>query len=109
MQQGVIDFLRSYSYPGNIRELRNIIERLIVLSEDGEVRFEDLPEVRKNCLNEISNLDEIIPLKEFRKSIEKDYIIKVLRKCDGSITKSAIHLKISKRQLFNKISEYDIK
>lgn len=36
--------LLSYSYKGNVRELRNIIERLIVLSEDGEVFIEDLPE-----------------------------------------------------------------
>ena len=36
------DALLSYSYKGNVRELRNIMERLVVLSEDGEIALEDL-------------------------------------------------------------------
>lgn len=109
VEQGVMDFLLSYSYPGNIRELRNIIERLVVLSENGVIRFEDLPEGRKCRIQDTNDLEEIIPLREFRKNIEKDYIARVINKCDGKITEAAEQLKISKRQLFNKIAEYDIK
>lgn len=109
VEQGVMDFLLSYSYPGNIRELRNIIERLVVLSENGIVRFEDLPERRKVSIANTDNLEEIIPLREFRKDTEKDYIGKVLKECDGSLNKAAECLQISKRQLFNKIAEHNIK
>ena len=38
------DALLSYNYKGNVRELKNVIERLVVLSEDGVIALEDLPE-----------------------------------------------------------------
>ncbi|MCT8976180.1 sigma-54 dependent transcriptional regulator [Clostridium sp. CX1] len=109
VEKDVIEFLLSYNYPGNIRELRNIIERLVVLSENGVIRFEDLPQRKKTTISDVSKVEDVVSLRDFRKDIEKDYIVKILDKCEGNISKAAECLQISKRQLFNKIAEYDIK
>ncbi len=52
---------------------------------------------------------EIKPLKETRKDFEIDYIQKVLDECSGNITEAAKLMEISRRQLFNKITEYRLK
>lgn len=103
----VMDFLLKYNYPGNIREMKNIVERLVVLSEDGIIRFQDMPDFKleKDFDGEYSR---IIDLKSFRADAEKKYIEFVLSKCEYNMTKAAILLKISRRQLINKVNEYSI-
>ena len=109
IEQEVMDFLLSYNYPGNIRELKNIIERLVVLSEEGVITKGDLPENKLSNTYISTDNDEITPLKDFRKKIETEYIGKVLGKCGGNITEAAKILDISRRQLFNKVIEYNLK
>lgn len=109
IEQEVMDFLLSYNYPGNIRELKNIIERLVVLSEEGKITKGDLPE---NKLGNNSNLIDInmtIPLKSYRREIEIEYISKVLSQCEGNLTDAAKILNISRRHLFSKVTEYNLK
>jgi two-component system response regulator HydG len=109
IEQEVMDFLLSYNYPGNIRELKNIIERLVVLSEEGKITKVDLPENKlgKNYNSLETNMS--IPLKNFRREIEIQYISKVLSQCEGNITEAAKILNISRRHLFNKVTEYNLK
>ena len=103
----VMDFLLSYHYPGNVRELKNIIERLVVLSEDGIVDNDSLPmpskaEKRKS----VSVLDK--GLREIRKEAEKEYIQNILLKNNNNMTKTAEMLGITRRQLFNKVVEHNL-
>lgn len=98
----VITRLLQYDYPGNIRELRNIIERLVVLSENGEVLAEDLPE------HFVGEPTEKETLRSYREQAEKVFIIKVLEEHHYNMTKSAEALGISRRQLFNKVERYKI-
>lgn len=98
----VITRLLQYDYPGNIRELRNIIERLVVLSENGEILAEDLPE------HFIGEPAEEETLRSYREQAEKVFIIKVLEEQKFNMTKSAAKLGISRRQLFNKVERYKI-
>ncbi|QZY54222.1 sigma-54-dependent transcriptional regulator [Crassaminicella profunda] len=107
IEKGVTDFLLSYDYPGNVREMKNIVERLVVLSENGIIRTRDLPENRRVYL--CDELEDIRPLKEIKKEVEARYIEKALEKCDKNITETARQLQISRRQLFNKIVEYELK
>ena len=108
--------LMKYNYPGNLRELKNIIERLVVLSPDGIIKKEFLPlEVRegiedeKNLLNKMFFDSGVMPLKKARKKFEARYIQKVLKQYDNNITKSAQKLEISRRHLSNKVKEYNLK
>ncbi|MCC3862716.1 sigma-54 dependent transcriptional regulator [Terrisporobacter petrolearius] len=113
VEDDVMDHLLNYEYKGNIRELKNILDRLVVLSENGVIRKEFVsanvqPNIESDCGNFIK-LEDIKPLKEIKQEAEANYIKKVLERFNGNITKSAEYLEISRRQLFNKIVEYNVK
>ncbi|MGE5628367.1 MAG: sigma-54-dependent transcriptional regulator [Solirubrobacterales bacterium] len=122
MDNEVKDFLLNYNYPGNIRELRNIVERLVVLSENGHISSMDLPDYKsqetleyaaENVLHGLDSkelpFDSIATLKDYKRNFEADYIKKVLDKCAGNMTEASRLLGISRRQLFNKVIEYNLK
>jgi len=106
IENGLMELLVVYDYPGNIRELKNIIERLVVLSDDGVIKKADLPDLKIFNYEENS---EIRSLKDVRQIAEIKYIKYVLEKCNGNISESARLMDISRRQLFNKLVEYGIK
>ena len=101
-------YLLNYNYPGNIRELKNIIERMVVLSADGILRLDSLNNMKTKELK-INMNEEIIPFKRAKQMFEIQYIKDVLSKCDNNITKAANYMGLSRRQLFNKLVEYNLK
>lgn len=114
VENSVKELLAGYSYPGNVRELKNIIERLVVLSEKGEIREAYLPsDVVKNqrTAQQVRSeaMDLTIPLKEYRGKVEKAYIASLLERYPKDMNKVAEILDISRRQLFNKLVEYGLK
>ena len=76
-----INQLQDYDWPGNIRELQNVIERALIISTDGNVSF-DL--VRKKTAPQATISDEIIP-DEVRKAQEKENVLAALEKCSWKI------------------------
>lgn len=109
IEEGLIDILVKYDYPGNIRELKNIIERLVVLSDDGVIRKRDLPDLKIVGSEEVQDINDIKSLKDVRNLAELKYIKLVLENCNGNISEAARVMDISRRQLFNKLVEYGIK
>jgi len=99
----VISSLEQYNFPGNIRELKNIIERLVIFCDDTHITLSDLPSLVKDL--------EVMPdtLKERRRIIEKAHILKILQENDYKMEKSAEILGITRRQLTNKVTEYDLR
>lgn len=107
----VMDALLSYHYPGNIRELKNIIERIVVLSEDGVIQMDSFPAPMSAAGNDVKSmvpLAEEKSLREMRKEAETIYIENILKKYNYDMNKSAEVLGITRRQLLNKITEYGI-
>jgi transcriptional regulator with PAS, ATPase and Fis domain len=103
----VTEFLLGYDYPGNVRELKNIIERMIALNKDGHVTMNELlMPVEKN--DKLTDLYKKRSLKEARSDFERNYIREVLKKNNVNVAKAAVELQISTRQLWNKINEYSI-
>ncbi|AGK53713.1 sigma-54-dependent transcriptional regulator [Bacillus sp. 1NLA3E] len=112
VEDSIKQFLKNYKFPGNIRELRNIVERLVILSDNGLLRGEDLPETFMSEVESAIAIDKSPgsqSLKELRKEVEKNYITLVLETYNSDLFKTAEHLDITKRQLFNKIKEFGIK
>lgn len=109
----VKEFLYEYDYPGNIRELKNILDRMVVLSEDGVITKNGLPIIhsikteRENVKQNI--FDKVITLKEYKHETEKSYIRWVLKQYNGNVANASKVLNISSRQLFNKIKEYGLR
>lgn len=109
------DFLQNYSYPGNIRELKSIIDRMVILSDKGEINSDGIPILHsiKNTQEDYNSssyfYNDIIPFKDFKKQSEADYIKWVLSQTNGNVAEAARKLEVSARQLFNKIKEYNLK
>lgn len=103
-------YLLNYDYPGNVREMKNIIERLIVLSQDGLLKMKDFKKWRNDPVEENTTKTRIYGnYKEEKSNFEKRYIHHVLSLYEGNITRAAKHMAISRRQLFNKLTQYDIR
>lgn len=109
IDDSVMDFLMTYDYPGNVRELKNIIERMIALSKDGHVTVAELLMPVNIKINEDNlRVDNKLNLRDARAEFEKKYIIEVLETTNGNVTKCASLLGITPRQMWNKIGLYEI-
>lgn len=111
--ENVRALLENYSYPGNIRELKNLIERLLVLSEQGEIREEYLPpEVFRGSRASAPEgiyTDYTESLREYRQKAEKKYIEELIARYPQDMNAVADILSITRRQLLNKLTEYKLK
>lgn len=105
-----LDFLNNYDYPGNVRELKNLLERMVALSEDGVLRSKGftLPKLDLTEEKEERSCSAVLPLRKARGIFEKEHIENALEQTGGNVAAAAKLLEITKRQLWNKISEYDI-
>lgn len=110
IDSAAMDSLLNYNYPGNIRELKNIIERMVVLSENGMILHDSFPAPILEKRKEIapSPSEEEKGLREMRKEVEADYIEGILKKYNYDMNKSSEVLGITRRQLLNKMTEYGL-
>jgi len=105
--------LYNYDYPGNVRELSNIIEYAMALSQNDTIELDDLPpymNVNNRRIHMSDNQDKnliSIPIGTTIKEIEKIVILKTLEYFDGHRKNTAAVLGISERGLRNKLKEYN--
>lgn len=104
MSDEAMQLLTRYDWPGNIRELQNICERLQILADGHLIMPGDLPEHIKNPEQKISveDYEPTVTLHE----LEKRYILKALNHFDGNKTQAANALGITIKTLYNKLHEY---
>ncbi len=99
--------LYNYQWPGNIRELRNVIESAVVLCKGDVIDADDLPPHIRNE-EESGNLLKV-ELPTTMKNIEKKAIMATLKITNGNKSKAAEILDLNRKTLHTKIAEYDIK
>ena len=103
--------LKSYDYPGNVRELENIIEQAISMAENEHVMTEkhlNMPE-RIGHVEPLMRRSEDLPLDQYMETIEKQIIADEMIKFNGNISKAADALKIKRQTLQHKLKKYGIK
>ncbi|NLT47816.1 MAG: sigma-54-dependent Fis family transcriptional regulator [Clostridiales bacterium] len=103
----VMDFLLNYDFPGNIRELKNVIERMITLSSDGIISINDLL-MPIESIKKKPAAGNYKSLKKARDNFEINFINAALSDNNWNVAKTAKVLEISTRQLWNKINQYGI-
>ena len=90
--------LEEYYFPGNVRELENMMERAIVVGNGKEIRQKDLPLEKDIVYDSNDSLNDL----------EKKYIQKTLNKYDWNISRTARVLKIDRVTLYNKIKRHQL-
>ncbi len=93
-----------YNWPGNIRELRNLIERAVILAKGKEIVSIDIPSLRRDRTTE----DTGVQLKEWVRVYERDYLSKILKQHKGNLSLTAEHSGIDTRTLYRKMKEYNL-
>lgn len=108
------NFLRNYNWPGNIRELRNLVQRLMILGAGDDIELDEV----KTALGSIaeqpklgSNVPEFfnLPLKEARDHFEKSYLEYHFEKTGGSVAKLASAIGMERTHLYRKLHSLKIK
>jgi len=107
--------LLAYHWPGNIRQLRNVIERMLVLDSDGILDIDGLPpEIATLVRDQLPEPDVDAPtgadalIGKPMTEVEKYYILRALDLADGNREEAARMLDIGERTLYRKIKEYDL-
>jgi DNA-binding NtrC family response regulator len=99
-----INKLKSYNFPGNVRELQYTIERAVIMADDSTLRPDDLIfSILETSTESVADADNI-PLS----ALEKNAILRVIEKHNGNITRAAKELGLTRTALYRRLSKYDI-
>lgn len=99
--------LVTYDYPGNVRELRNIVERASLLAEHGRIGIEHLPAEVNGVVRESSTANPAVAPPKLR-SLERDALESALNEYRGNRRELALALGLSERTLYRKLQEYGL-
>ncbi len=111
--QKAVEILTSYDWPGNIRELQNVVESCVVLAQGEWIDEDDLPSFIKRTPHPAEETEEgdyiKIPIGTPLKEVEKRVIVETLLKNNGNKAQTARQLGIGRKTLFRKLEEFGIK
>lgn len=103
-----LESLKNYSWPGNIRQLSAVIERVLASTDSSTIYMPDLPEfiLFETGLNFVrakkNKLDQLLA------QVEKEYILQALAACNNSKTDAARYLGIARSRLYRRLEEYEM-
>ncbi len=110
---GAVEMLKRYEWPGNIRQLENVLERMVLMAEGPILGERDLPEEMIHVQSHDSELGESTNFKETvrrqTQSLEKDLIARALEETHGNVTRAAAQLGISRKGLQLKLRELGLR
>ncbi|NPV04371.1 MAG: sigma-54-dependent Fis family transcriptional regulator [Syntrophaceae bacterium] len=112
----VVDLLMDHDWPGNIRELENLTERLVLMARGERIVMGDVPaelieaveaRTQAGAPDEKRSIKDLI--REKTEDIEKQMILRALEECEGNISKAARQLGLSRRGLHLKLAKYSLR
>ena len=109
------NFLRNHTWPGNIRELRNLVQRLLILGTETEISLDETEEAIGTRIpvftHEVGQIPESLfdlPLRQAREQFEHDYLIYQLKQADGNVSKLADPVKMERTHLYRKMRSLNV-
>lgn len=109
-----LEKLRQYSWPGNLRELKNVIERILIVVPGRVISVEDIPNLSGGMSTEMvprPSLDGALSqstLRDAREDFEREFIIQKLEENDWNISRTAEQIELERSNLHRKIKSYGI-
>jgi len=105
-----VEAMMAYSWKGNARELKNVVERLLIMAESNVIEKKDLPEslrgIAEACLPDSKKYKT---LKDFRDAAEKGFILAKLEQNSWNISQTAREIDTPRSNLYKKLAQYGIK
>ncbi len=108
IKEDALDFLMDYHFPGNIRELENIIERAVLLAEGEFLTIENLPSNLGNRQTKVTSIYFTLPHAQAKEAFEKDYIEQVLKNHNGNISQACKFAGMDRTNFKDKMKKYGI-
>jgi two-component system nitrogen regulation response regulator NtrX len=109
MDKGLLGELAVYSWPGNARELRNIIERMVITSGKDVLTAKDLPPLSDAALAKTGDFRDASTFEEFREMSERTFLEAKLKENDGNVSRTAKVLGMQRSNLYKKMEKLGIK
>ena len=110
--EDALEELKNQSWPGNIRELRNAVERMVLLSDGNEITRDDVTMLSSMNSGSEGDINELIEMsftfQEYKEQAERLYLLKKLEKNDWNISATADEIDIQRSHIYNKMKKYDI-
>jgi DNA-binding NtrC family response regulator len=106
----LLPYFTKYKWPGNIRELENVLERIVVLSRGPEITLSDLPEFLRREHTAIGALQLDLPPDGINlEALEKELIEQALKRSEGNQTKAAQYLGLSRKTLIYRMEKHGLR
>ena len=110
LPEELIPRFTEHRWPGNVREMENVVERLVVLADGDLIRFTDLPDFLRGEPDRKSTLQLNLPPDGISlESIERDLILMALRKCDWNQSRAAQYLDLSRKTLIYRMEKFGLR
>ncbi|HWT16868.1 MAG TPA: sigma-54 dependent transcriptional regulator [Patescibacteria group bacterium] len=109
-----IDRLRRHAWPGNLRELRNLVQRLLIIGGDGEIDLDEIEDALGIITPQPGRpagdflLDLSLPLREARDRFERTYLMRQLKHCRGSVSRLAQISGMERTHLYRKLKDLGV-
>lgn len=108
------NFLRNYGWRGNVRELKNLVQRLMILGVGEEIELEEVKSALGTVVGDVANLASVpdffnLPLKEARDHFEKAYLEYHFERTGGSVARLSAAVGMERTHLYRKLHSLNIK
>jgi two-component system nitrogen regulation response regulator NtrX len=103
-----MEALKRHPWRGNVRELRNTVERLLIMAEGETIEPDDLSEVLRKPAGASAAPDAAGSLRDFKESAERSFLVQKLRESKWNISATAAAIGTPRSNLYKKLEQYGI-